>query len=246
MALTKVMAKTFGGRAPEYGEIDKIPTSNVDGTAVSATRVESQSSSRRYTHLDYPGEGDYARELIAGAAQMDAAILVVSVSEGPTAQTREHVLLAREVAVPSIVVFLNKADLVGDADLVGLVELEVRELLSAYKFPGDKTPVVIGSALKALEGESSDIGMRAVATLVEMMDQLIPVPERDDATVGPLLTPLFCSYVRQRGAAGGSARLSLSRLTGFNGLAHDLYFLPPHVEPTINRKRLAVVFGHAC
>jgi len=178
-ALTKVMAETHGGQFMAYDQIDKAPEEKARGITISTAHVEYQSANRHYAHVDCPGHADYVKNMITGAAQMDGAILVVSAADGPMPQTREHILLARQVGVPYIVVFMNKADMVDDAELLQLVEMEVRDLLTQYEFPGDKTPIVIGSALKALEGENSDIGVKAVVKLVEEMDKFIPVPKRD-------------------------------------------------------------------
>jgi elongation factor Tu len=178
-ALTKVMAETHGGQFMAYDQIDKAPEEKARGITISTAHVEYQSANRHYAHVDCPGHADYVKNMITGAAQMDGAILVVSAADGPMPQTREHILLARQVGVPYIVVFMNKADMVDDAELLQLVEMEVRDLLTQYEFPGDKTPIIIGSALKALEGENTDIGVKAVVKLVEEMDKYIPVPKRD-------------------------------------------------------------------
>jgi elongation factor Tu len=178
-ALTKVMAETHGGQFMAYDQIDKAPEEKARGITISTAHVEYQSKNRHYAHVDCPGHADYVKNMITGAAQMDGAILVVSAADGPMPQTREHILLARQVGVPYIVVFMNKADMVDDKELLELVEMEVRELLSVYKFPGDKTPIIIGSALKALEGDASDIGVKSVVKLVEEMDKYIPVPKRE-------------------------------------------------------------------
>ena len=184
-ALTKVMAETNGGSYMAYDQIDKAPEEKARGITISTAHVEYQSKKRHYAHVDCPGHADYVKNMITGAAQMDGAILVVSAADGPMPQTREHILLARQVGVPYIVVFMNKADMVDDKELLELVELEVRELLSVYKFPGDKTPIIIGSALKALEGDASDIGVKAVIKLVEEMDTLHPDPEARDRKAVP-------------------------------------------------------------
>src|SRR6201996_4286451 len=178
-ALTKVMAETNGGSFVAYDQIDKAPEEKARGITISTAHVEYQSKERHYAHVDCPGHADYVKNMITGAAQMDGAILVVSAADGPMPQTREHILLARQVGVPHIVVFMNKADMVDEKELLELVEMEVRELLTAYKFPGDDTPIVIGSALKALEGDKSDIGVAAVVKLVEEMDKFIPIPKRE-------------------------------------------------------------------
>jgi elongation factor Tu len=177
-ALTKVMAEKFGGEFKAYDQIDKAPEERARGITISTAHVEYQSDTRHYAHVDCPGHADYVKNMITGAAQMDGAILVVSAADGPMPQTREHILLARQVGVKYIVVFLNKVDMVDDAELLELVEMEVRELLSKYDFPGDKTPIVKGSALKALEGDQSPIGVPAVIQLVAELDKYIPLPER--------------------------------------------------------------------
>jgi elongation factor Tu len=187
-ALTKVMAETHGGTFMAYDQIDKAPEEKARGITISTAHVEYESPLRHYAHVDCPGHADYVKNMITGAAQMDGAILVVSAADGPMPQTREHILLARQVGVPYIVVYLNKADMVDDAELLELVELEVRELLSKYEFPGDKTPIVTGSALKALEGDKSEIGVPSVVRLVDEMDKYIPVPER--AVDGAFLMPV--------------------------------------------------------
>jgi elongation factor Tu len=177
-ALTMVSAKKFGGETKAYDQIDNAPEERERGITIATAHVEYESEQRHYAHVDCPGHADYVKNMITGAAQMDGAILVVSAADGPMPQTREHILLARQVGVPKIVVFLNKADMVDDAELLELVEMEVRELLDLYQFPGDDTPVVIGSALKAVEGDESDIGTKAVEKLVAAMDDFIPIPER--------------------------------------------------------------------
>ena len=178
-ALTKVMAETNGGQFVAYDQIDKAPEEKARGITISTAHVEYQSAKRHYAHVDCPGHADYVKNMITGAAQMDGAILVVSAADGPMPQTREHILLARQVGVPYIVVYMNKADMVDDKELLELVEMEVRELLSVYKFPGDKTPIVIGSALKALEGDKGELGVPSVVKLVEEMDNYIPIPKRE-------------------------------------------------------------------
>ena len=187
-ALTKVMAEKHGGEFKAYDQIDKAPEEKARGITISTAHVEYQSDNRHYAHVDCPGHADYVKNMITGAAQMDGAILVCSAADGPMPQTREHILLARQFGVPYIVVFLNKADMVDDAELLELVEMEVRELLVKYNFPGDETPIVQGSALKALEGDLSPIGVPAVIKLVEEMDRYIPVPKR--AIDGPFLMPV--------------------------------------------------------
>src|SRR5208283_2893647 len=178
-AITKVLAEQGGASFVAYDQIDKAPEEKAREITISTAHVEYQSSKRHYAHVDCPGHADYVKNMITGAAQMDGAILVVSAADGPMPQTREHILLARQVGVPYIVVYMNKADMVDDKELLELVEMEVRELLTLYKFPGEKTPIVIGSALKALEGEQSDLGVKSVIKLVEQMDVYIPVPKRE-------------------------------------------------------------------
>ena len=178
-ALTKCMAERFGGEAKAFDQIDKAPEEKARGITIATSHVEYQSASRHYAHVDCPGHADYVKNMITGAAQMDGAILVVSAADGPMPQTREHIVLARQVGVPYIVVFLNKADMVDDAELLELVEMEVRDLLSSYNFPGDKTPIIVGSALKALQGDTSEYGVPAVWKLVDTMDSYIPLPVRD-------------------------------------------------------------------
>jgi elongation factor Tu len=187
-ALTKVMAAKHGGTVLAYDQIDKAPEEKARGITIATAHVEYESDTRHYAHVDCPGHADYVKNMITGAAQMDGAILVVSAADGPMPQTREHILLARQVGVPYIVVYMNKADMVDDKELLELVELEVRDLLSTYEFPGDKTPIVIGSALKALEGDGSPIGAPSVEKLVAEMDKYIPVPER--LIDGPFLMPI--------------------------------------------------------
>jgi elongation factor Tu len=187
-ALTTVLSKHGGGEAVSFANIDKAPEERARGITIATSHVEYESAERHYAHVDCPGHADYVKNMITGAAQMDGAILVVSAADGPMPQTREHILLSRQVGVPYILVFLNKADMVDDEELLELVEMEVRDLLSAYDFPGDDTPIITGSALKALEGDTSDIGEPAVLKLVEEMDKYIPLPERD--TDKPLLMPI--------------------------------------------------------
>jgi elongation factor Tu len=177
-ALTKVMAAAHGGSFTAYDQIDKAPEERARGITIATAHVEYQSAARHYAHVDCPGHADYVKNMITGAAQMDGAILVVSAADGPMPQTREHILLARQVGVPYIVVYLNKCDMVDDAELIELVELEVRELLSKYEFPGDVTPIVRGSALQALEGEAGELGAASVVKLVAEMDRYIPTPQR--------------------------------------------------------------------
>jgi elongation factor Tu len=187
-ALTKVMAEKMGGETKAFDEIDNAPEERERGITIATSHVEYESESRHYAHVDCPGHADYVKNMITGAAQMDGAILVCSAADGPMPQTREHILLSRQVGVPYIVVFLNKADMVDDEELLELVEMEVRELLSQYDFPGDDTPIIKGSALKALEGDTSEIGAPAVEALVAAMDSYIPEPER--AVDGDFLMPV--------------------------------------------------------
>jgi elongation factor Tu len=187
-ALTKVMAERHGGEVRGYDQIDNAPEEKARGITIATAHVEYESDGRHYAHVDCPGHADYVKNMITGAAQMDGAILVVSAADGPMPQTREHILLARQVGVPYIVVYLNKADMVDDEELLELVELEVRDLLSTYEFPGDDTPIVTGSALKAFEGDTSDIGVPSVEKLVAAMDDYIPEPER--AIDGAFLMPI--------------------------------------------------------
>ncbi len=187
-ALTLVMSKKFGGEFKAYDQIDNAPEEKARGITIATAHVEYQSEARHYAHVDCPGHADYVKNMITGAAQMDGAILVVSAADGPMPQTREHILLARQVGVPYIVVYMNKADMVDDAELLELVEMEVRELLDSYKFPGEKTPVVVGSALKALEGDESELGVPSIWKLVSAMDEYIPVPVRE--VDKPFLMPI--------------------------------------------------------
>ena len=178
-ALTKVGAERFGGEFKDYSSIDAAPEEKARGITISTAHVEYESPNRHYAHVDCPGHADYVKNMITGAAQMDGAILVCSAADGPMPQTREHILLSRQVGVPYIVVFLNKADMVDDAELLELVEMEVRELLSKYDFPGDDTPIIHGSARLALEGDQSEIGVPAIIKLVDALDSFIPEPQRD-------------------------------------------------------------------
>jgi elongation factor Tu len=177
-ALTKIGAEKFGGEFKAYDQIDAAPEERARGITIATAHVEYESPTRHYAHVDCPGHADYVKNMITGAAQMDGAILVCSAADGPMPQTREHILLARQVGVPYIVVYLNKADLVDDPELVELVEMELRELLTKYEFPGDDTPIVIGSARAALEGDTSDIGIPSILKLVQALDEFIPMPER--------------------------------------------------------------------
>jgi elongation factor Tu len=187
-AITVVQSKQFGGQSSKYDEIDSAPEERARGITISTAHVEYESAKRHYAHVDCPGHADYVKNMITGAAQMDGAILVVSAADGPMPQTREHILLARQVGVPHMVVFLNKADMVDDAELLELVEMEIRELLSSYDFPGDDIPIIVGSALKALEGDESEIGVPAIKKLMDAMDSYIPEPAR--ATDKPFLLPI--------------------------------------------------------
>jgi elongation factor Tu len=187
-ALTKVCAEARGGTAKAYDQIDNAPEERERGITIATAHVEYETDGRHYAHVDCPGHADYVKNMITGAAQMDGAILVVSAADGPMPQTREHILLARQVGVPYILVYMNKADQVDDEELLELVEMEVRELLSSYDFPGDDTPIVTGSALKALEGDTSDIGVPSVLKLLDEMDAYIPEPQRD--TDKPFLLPI--------------------------------------------------------
>ena len=178
-ALTKVCAEAYGGEMKDFGEIDNAPEERERGITIATSHVEYDSPTRHYAHVDCPGHADYVKNMITGAAQMDGAIIVIAATDGPMAQTREHILLSRQVGVPYIVVYMNKADMVDDEELVELVEMEIRELLTEYEFPGDDTPVIFGSALKALEGDTSDIGVPSILKLVDALDSYIPTPERD-------------------------------------------------------------------
>ncbi|ATX82776.1 elongation factor Tu [Mariprofundus ferrinatatus] len=177
-AITKVLSLTGGATFKDYGDIDGAPEERERGITIATAHVEYETEARHYAHVDCPGHADYVKNMITGAAQMDGGILVVSAADGPMPQTREHVLLARQVNVPHLVVYLNKADMVDDEELLELVEMEVRELLDSYDFPGDDTPIIIGSALKALEGDQSEIGEASILRLMEAVDSFIPTPER--------------------------------------------------------------------
>ncbi len=187
-AITTILTKKFGGEAKSYDQIDSAPEERARGITINTAHVEYETASRHYAHVDCPGHADYVKNMITGAAQMDGAILVVSAADGPMPQTREHILLARQVGVPYIIVYMNKADMVDDAELIELVEMEIRELLSKYDFPGDDTPIIVGSALKALEGDQSDIGEASILKLAEALDSYIPQPERaiDGAFIMPV------------------------------------------------------------
>ena len=187
-ALTKVCAEAYGGDQKAFDEIDNAPEEKERGITIATSHVEYDSPNRHYAHVDCPGHADYVKNMITGAAQMDGAILVCSAADGPMPQTREHILLSRQVGVPFIVVYMNKADMVDDEELLELVEMEIRELLDQYEFPGDDTPIIIGSALKALEGDATDIGIPSVQRLVETLDEYIPEPERDIEK--PFLMPI--------------------------------------------------------
>jgi elongation factor Tu len=187
-AITTVLAKKGFAQARAYDQIDNAPEEKERGITINTTHVEYQTDKRHYAHVDCPGHADYVKNMITGAAQMDGAILVVSAADGPMPQTREHILLARQVGVPAIVVFLNKCDMVDDKELLDLVEMEVRELLSSYKFPGDSIPVIKGSALKALEGDAGELGEQAIVKLMEACDSYIPQPTREKDK--PFLMPV--------------------------------------------------------
>ena len=187
-AITTILTKKFGGEAKDYAAIDSAPEERARGITINTAHVEYETESRHYAHVDCPGHADYVKNMITGAAQMDGAILVCSAADGPMPQTREHILLSRQVGVPYIVVFLNKADMVDDKELLELVEMEVRDLLNKYEFPGDDTPIIMGSALKALEGDQSEIGEPAILKLADALDSYIPTPER--AVDGAFLMPV--------------------------------------------------------
>lgn len=187
-AITTVLAKSGKAQARAYDQIDNAPEEKERGITINTSHVEYETDKRHYAHVDCPGHADYVKNMITGAAQMDGAILVVSAADGPMPQTREHILLARQVGVPAIVVFLNKCDMVDDAELLDLVEMEVRELLSKYEFPGDKIPIVRGSGLKALEGDAGDLGEKAIMKLMEAVDTYVPEPKRDKDK--PFLMPI--------------------------------------------------------
>lgn len=187
-AITTILTKKFGGEAKSYAQIDSAPEERARGITINTAHVEYETEKRHYAHVDCPGHADYVKNMITGAAQMDGAILVVSAADGPMPQTREHILLARQVGVPYIIVYMNKADMVDDAELIELVEMEIRELLSKYDFPGDDTPIIVGSALKALEGDQSEIGEASILKLAEALDSYIPQPER--AIDGTFIMPV--------------------------------------------------------
>src|SRR3979411_48313 len=187
-AITKVLAETGKAHYTAYDQIDKAPEEKARGITIATAHVEYETDKRHYAHVDCPGHADYVKNMITGAAQMDGGILVVSAADGPMPQTREHILLARQVGVPALVVFMNKCDMVDDKELLELVEMEVRELLSKYEFPGDDTPIVIGSALKAMEGDTGEMGEGAIMKLADALDSYIPQPKR--ALDGPFLMPV--------------------------------------------------------
>ncbi len=187
-AITTVLAKKYGGEAKAYDQIDAAPEEKARGITINTAHVEYETANRHYAHVDCPGHADYIKNMITGAAQMDGAILVVSAADGPMPQTREHILLARQVGVPYIIVYMNKADMVDDPELLELVEMEIRELLSKYEFPGDDTPIIIGSALKALQGDQSEMGEPSIFRLAEALDTYIPMPKR--ALDGAFLMPV--------------------------------------------------------
>jgi elongation factor Tu len=187
-AMTMVLSKKYGGEVRAYDQIDAAPEEKARGITINTAHVEYQTANRHYAHVDCPGHADYVKNMITGAAQMDGAILVVSAADGPMPQTREHILLARQVGVPYIIVFMNKCDMVDDPELLELVELEVRELLSKYEFPGDKIPIIKGSALKAMQGDKGELGEEAIMKLAEALDTYIPLPKR--ALDGPFLMPV--------------------------------------------------------
>ena len=187
-AIATVLSKKFGGEAKDYDQIDAAPEEKARGITINTSHVEYETAARHYAHVDCPGHADYIKNMITGAAQMDGAILVVSAADGPMPQTREHILLARQVGVPYIIVFLNKCDMVDDAELLELVEMEVRELLSRYEFPGDDIPIIKGSAKLALEGDAGELGETAILALADALDSYIPTPER--AVDGAFLMPV--------------------------------------------------------
>ncbi len=187
-AITMVLAAKYGGEARAYDQIDAAPEEKARGITINTAHVEYETANRHYAHVDCPGHADYIKNMITGAAQMDGAVLVVSAADGPMPQTREHILLARQVGVPYIVVYMNKCDMVDDAELLELVEMEVRELLSKYEFPGDDIPIIKGSALKAMEGDKTELGEGSIFKLAEALDTYIPTPKR--AVDGPFLMPI--------------------------------------------------------
>jgi elongation factor Tu len=209
-ALTKICAEARGGEFIAYDQIDNAPEERERGITIATAHVEYESENRHYAHVDCPGHADYVKNMITGAAQMDGAILVVSAADGPMPQTREHILLARQVGVPNMMVYMNKADQVDDEELIELVDMEIRELLSSYDFPGDDIPIITGSALKALEGDTSDIGIPSILKLVEEMDKYFPEPVRD--TDKPFLMPIEDVFsISGRGTGVKRSRLLVSR-----------------------------------
>ncbi len=209
-AITKVMAEQGGGEYTPFDQIDKAPEEKARGITISTAHVEYETPNRHYAHVDCPGHADYVKNMITGAAQMDGAILVVAASDGPMPQTREHILLARQVGVPAMVVFLNKCDMVDDEELLELVELEVRELLSKYEFPGDDIPIVRGSALKALEGDAGDLGVASIVKLMEAVDSYIPQPERE--VDKPFLMPVEDVFTIQGRGTVATGRVERGRV----------------------------------
>ena len=207
-AMTMILAKKFGGEVKSYAQIDSAPEEKARGITINTAHVEYETKNRHYAHVDCPGHADYVKNMITGAAQMDGAILVVSAADGPMPQTREHILLARQVGVPYIVVFMNKADMVDDKELLELVELEVRELLTKYEFPGDKTPIIIGSALKAMEGDTRDMGEGAIMKLAEALDSYIPQPKR---VIGQAVSDAGGGRVLDLGSGHGGDRAGGAR-----------------------------------
>src|SRR5437868_1247012 len=187
-AITKILAESGKAQYTAYDQIDKAPEERERGITISTAHVEYATEKRHFAHVDCPGHADYVKNMITGAAQMDGAILVVSAADGPMPQTREHILLARQVGVPAVVVFMNKCDMVDDKELLDLVEMEVRELLTSYKFPGDKIPIIKGSALKAMEGDQGDLGEKAILALMDAVDEYVPQPKREKDK--PFLMPV--------------------------------------------------------
>src|ERR1700681_637228 len=204
-AMTHILAKKYGGEAKNYDQIDAAPEEKARGITINTAHVEYQTAKRHYAHVDCPGHADYIKNMITGAAQMDGAILVVSAADGPMPQTREHILLARQVGVPYIVVFMNKADMVDDPELLELVELEVRDLLSKYEFPGDDTPIIRGSALKAMESGDPEVGHDTIMKLMAAVDSYIPQPER--AKDRPFLMPIEDVFTISGRGTGGTGRV---------------------------------------
>ena len=240
-AMTKVCSEARGGEVKAFDQIDNAPEERERGITIATAHVEYESDTRHYAHVDCPGHADYVKNMITGAAQMDGAILVVSAADGPMPQTREHILLARQVGVPYILVYMNKADQVDDDELLELVEMEIRELLSSYDFPGDDTPVITGSALKALEGEESEMGTQSVLKLIDEMDAYIPQPERD--TDKPFLMPVedvFSISGRGTVATGrierGSCSAHIFRISGQNNacpITRVIRLTDPEMSPDI-------------